>query len=110
MLKTVIEYAGMKELYESSRKGVSSKALATVPAAVAHFTLTLFERPVQAELTSLLLLPAAEGGSSWVLLHGMGGTGKVSGRHRQVKQFLRSCDCLDQPDGDSGGGSADFSD
>ena len=56
--------------------------MAAVPQEVGHFALdTLFERPVQAALVSLLLLPKDdERFTSCVLVHGMGGTGKtVSG-------------------------------
>ena len=80
MLRTVIERAGFKELFESSRSKADA-VLAKVPSAVSHFALdALFERPVQAELVQLLLLPKeAERFTSCVLVHGMGGTGKVSG-------------------------------
>ena len=80
MLRTVIERAGFKELFESSRSNTDAK-LAKVPPAVSHFALdALFERPVQAELIELLLLPKeAERFTNCVLVHGMGGTGKVSG-------------------------------
>ena len=85
MLKTVVDRAGFAQLYASSQEGAGSElgALAAVPAAVAHFALdALFERPVQAELVELLLLPKeAERFTSCVLVHGMGGTGKVSGSH-----------------------------
>ena len=50
----------MKELWTSAQKEGSSKAevLAVVPPAAAHFALdTLLERPVQAQLVELLLLP-----------------------------------------------------
>ena len=80
MLRTVIERAGFKELFESSRSKADA-VLAKVPSAVSHFALdALFERPVQAELVELLLLTKeAERFTSCVLVHGMGGTGKVSG-------------------------------
>ena len=53
--------------------------LATVPAELGHFALdTLYERPVQAELIGLLLLPSEDPRfTSCVLVHGMGGTGKT---------------------------------
>ena len=78
MLRTVIERAGFKELFESSRSK-ADVVLAKVPSAVSHFALdALFERPVQAELVELLLLPKeAERFTSCVLVHGMGGTGKT---------------------------------
>ena len=90
MLRTVIERAGFKELFESSRSKADA-VLATVPSAVAHFALdALFERPVQAELVELLLLPKeAERSASCVLVHGMGGTGKVSGAHDTLVCLLR---------------------
>ena len=81
MLKTVVDRAGFAQLYASSQEGAGSElgALAAVPAAVAHFALdALFERPVQAELVALLLLPKHhERFTSCVLVHGMGGTGKT---------------------------------
>ena len=80
MLRTMIERAGFKELFESSRSKAGA-VLAAVPAAVSHFALdALFKRPVQAELVELLQLPKeAERFTSCVLVHGMGGTGKVTG-------------------------------
>ena len=80
MLRTVIERAGFRDLFESSRSKADT-VLAKVPLEVAHFALdALFERPVQAELVELLVLPKeAERFTSCVLVHGMGGTGKVSG-------------------------------
>ena len=53
--------------------------LAAVPAEVNRFVLdALFERPVQATLVELLLLPRADRTfTSCVLVHGMGGTGKT---------------------------------
>ena len=49
-------------------------------AEISHFALdTLYIRPVQAELVRLLLLPSSDPHfTSCVLVHGMGGTGKVS--------------------------------
>ena len=49
-------------------------------AETSHFALdTLYIRPVQAELVRLLLLPSSDPRfTSCVLVHGMGGTGKVS--------------------------------
>ena len=78
MLRTVIERAGFKELFESSRSKADT-VLAKVPLEVAHFALdALFERPVQAELVQLLLLPRTDRRfTSCVVVHGMGGTGKV---------------------------------
>ena len=40
MLKTVVERAGFKELFASSKAtGASAKALAAVPSALSHFAL-----------------------------------------------------------------------
>ena len=73
----------MQDLQESASTAVDADAevLAAVPGAIAHFSLdTLFERPVQAELITALLAPSnRDGFTSCVLVHGMGGTGKVSG-------------------------------
>eukprot|EP00935_MAST-01C_sp_MAST-1C-sp1_P000531 g531.t1 len=81
MLKTVVDRAGFAEIYASSQEGAGSEleTLAAVPGAVAHFALdALFERPVQAELVELLLLPKEDTRwASCVLIHGMGGTGKT---------------------------------
>ena len=90
MLRTVIERAGFKELFESSRSKADA-VLAKVPSALSHFALdALFERPVQAELVELLLLPKeAERFTSCVLVHGMGGTGKVSGSHSRYSRLSK---------------------
>ena len=58
-----------------------AEVLATVPPELAHFALdALYARPVQAKLIALLLLPRSDQRfTSCVLVHGMGGTGKVSG-------------------------------
>ena len=81
MLKTVVQRAGFAQLFEAARAGTSSKAdaLAAVPLAIAHVLLdALFERPVQAKLVELLLLPKDDRRwTSCVLVHGMGGTGKT---------------------------------
>ena len=81
MLKTVVDRAGFAQIYASSQEGTGSElgTLAAVPGAVAHFALdALFERPVQAELVALLLLPKEDRRfASCVLVHGMGGTGKT---------------------------------
>ena len=80
MLKTVVDRSGFAQIYASSQEGAGSEhgALAAVPGAVAHFALdALFERPVQAELVELLLLPKDDRRfASCVLVHGMGGAGK----------------------------------
>ena len=83
MLRTVLERAGFRELFESSRSKAGSRAaaLAAVPSDVSHFAHSLdalYERPVQAEVVELLLLSKDDGRfTSCVLVHGMGGTGKV---------------------------------
>jgi hypothetical protein len=53
--------------------------LATVPQEIGHFDLESFQdRPVQAELIELLVLPKGDQRfTSCVLVHGMGGTGKT---------------------------------
>ena len=91
MLRTVVARAGFAQLYESAQQqqrqgqqrgragGSGADGLAAVPQAVAHFALdALFERPVQAQVVELLLLPQADRRfTSCVLVHGMGGTGKT---------------------------------
>ena len=81
MLRTVVARAGFAQLYESAQEGAGAKAdaLAAVPSAIGHFALdALFERPVQAQVVELLLLPQADRRfTSCVLVHGMGGTGKT---------------------------------
>ena len=89
MLKTVVKRAGFAQLYESAQEqqrqqqgrgaGSGADGLAAVPQAVAHFALdALFERPVQAQVVELLLLPQADRQfTSCILVHGMGGTGKT---------------------------------
>ena len=81
MLRTLIEHAGFRELFEASRAGneLKTEVLAEVPLAVAHFALdALFERPVQAEVVELLVLSKSDRRfTSCVLIHGMGGTGKT---------------------------------
>ena len=83
MLKTVVERSGFAQLYASAQEGAGTKAdgLAAVPSALSHFALdALFKRPVQAELVELLLLAKDDHRfANCVLVHGMGGTGKVSG-------------------------------
>ena len=82
MLRTVIERSGFVQMYMSLQDGAGSNAntLATVPHAVPHAVAdALFERPVQAEVVELLLLPRTNDRfTSCLLVHGMGGTGKVS--------------------------------
>ena len=60
MLKTVVQRAGFKQLFADAQAGVVSNAdaLAAIPGSLNHFALdALFERPVQAALVELLLLP-----------------------------------------------------
>ena len=79
-----LETPGLKELYAEAQASSKARALAAAPAEVSYFALdALFERPVQVELVELLLLPKEHGRfTSCVLVHGMGGTGKVSGLAR----------------------------
>ena len=104
LLRLVIERAGFLEMYEASRAGSQAETLATVPSAVAHFALdALFERPVQAQLAALLLLKSTNRRfTSCVIVHGMGGTGKVSGvtYSHLYRLILTSLLALD---GDGGG-------
>ena len=81
----------MKELYELSNAKV--EVLAAVPHEVAHFSCdTLFERRVQAEVVELLLLSPQDGHfTSCVLVHGMGGTGKVRGLETDRPTLAMSC-------------------
>ena len=93
----MIARAGFKEQFELSRAGTApqrTKALAAVPQEVGHFALdALFERPVQAALVALLLLPKDdERFTSCVLVHGMGGTGKTVSRACQFQRnFCPRC-------------------
>jgi hypothetical protein len=83
MLQSLIERAGFKSLLESARNASTATAdvveLATVPQEIGHFDLESFQdRPVQAELMGLLVLPKDDQRfTSCVLVHGMGGTGKT---------------------------------
>ena len=79
MLRTVIERAGFKQLLDGVQQ--SEQGLASIPSSIRHFQVESFkERPVQAEIAEKLLLPREdERWTSCVLVHGMGGTGKVSG-------------------------------
>jgi hypothetical protein len=81
MLQSLIERAGFKELLESARNAstTTSVELATVPQEIDHFDLeSLQDRPVQAELVALLVMPKDDQRfTSCVLIHGMGGTGKT---------------------------------
>jgi hypothetical protein len=81
MLRSLIERAGFRELLESARNAstTASVELATVPQEIGHFNLESFQdRPVQAELMELLVLPKDDQRfTNCVLIHGMGGTGKT---------------------------------
>jgi hypothetical protein len=81
MLQSLIERAGFKGLLESARNASTTDVveLATVPQEIGHFDLESFQdRPVQAELMELLMLPKEDQRfTSCVLVHGMGGTGKT---------------------------------
>ena len=80
MLTTLIERAGFKELFDGAqRTEKQQEVLAALPTEVRHFDLESFhDRPVQAQLMSLLLLSKGDDGfTSCVLIHGMGGTGKT---------------------------------
>jgi hypothetical protein len=81
MLQSLIERAGFKGLLESARNASSADVveLATMPQEIGHFDLeSLQDRPVQAELIELLVLPKNDQRfTSCVLVHGMGGTGKT---------------------------------
>jgi hypothetical protein len=75
----LIERAGFKYLLQSARNAADVVKLAIVPQEIGHFDLERFQdRPVQAELVELLVLPKDDQRfSSCVLIHGMGGTGKT---------------------------------
>ena len=122
MLKTVVEHAGelpgpmhvvlvathasfshptstgFKEIWQASREGTGNRAeaLAAVPSAISHVALdALYERPVQAEVVQLLLLPSSHKRfTSCVVVHGMGGTGKTVTAVAAVQDgVVRQC-CL----------------
>jgi hypothetical protein len=94
MLQSLIERAGFRELLESARNASTTALveLATVPQEIGHFDLESFQdRPVQAELMELLVLPKEDQRfASCVLID------PRHGRHRQ--------------DGDGGGSGAGGSD
>ena len=73
-----MERAGFKELFLQASQN-QTEMLAKVPDEVHHFALeTFYERPVQADLVRLLLLPKDDMHfTSCILIHGMGGTGKT---------------------------------
>jgi hypothetical protein len=81
MLQSLIERAGFKDLLESARNASTAALveLAAMPQEIGHFDLESFQdRPVQAELIELLVLPKDDPRfTSCVLVHGMGGTGKT---------------------------------
>ena len=91
-------------------------ALGTLPPQeLARFDLENFrDRPVQAELVTKLLLPKDDPAfTSCIVVHGMGGTGKVGEVDSSCTLFFSSHDdcvhlCLEfqPPDGDSSGGAA----
>ena len=95
MLKTLIERAGFEQLLDGSSGRSGVDGLAVVPQAVAHIALERFvERPVQGELIEVLLLPSDDSNyTSCVLVHGMGGTGKVGGL--TVHSLAHPCASLD---------------
>jgi hypothetical protein len=75
MLQTIIAHAGFTSLLDPS----TSRELAKVPAEIQHLDLEHFhDRPVQAVMVELLLLPKQDKRfTSCVVMHGMGGTGKT---------------------------------
>jgi hypothetical protein len=80
MLVTLIEHAGFKALYDARAPATATaKELAKVPTEIQHIDLERFhDRPVQAALVELLLLPKQdERFTSCVVMQGMGGTGKT---------------------------------
>jgi hypothetical protein len=81
MLQSLIERAGFRELLEAARNAstTASVELAVVPQDIGRFDLESFQdRPVQAEVMELLVLPKDDQRfTSCVLIHGMGGTGKT---------------------------------
>ena len=72
---------GFSDLIEAESEAQEQTQLAKLPADLAHVDLENFrDRPVQEEILELLLLPVEDRRfSTCVLIHGMGGTGKVSG-------------------------------
>ena len=83
LLQSVIEASGFSGLLEREGKGNAQgdekQRLALLPDELSHFDLERFrDRPVQAEIAAVLMVPKGEGFTSCVLIHGMGGTGKVS--------------------------------
>jgi hypothetical protein len=83
MLTTLIEHAGFKALLDGARTSTmtkTSRELAKVPVEIQHFDLRSFhDRPVQAALVQLLLLPTDDDRfTSCVVMNGMGGTGKTA--------------------------------
>ena len=98
MLKTVVDRAGMAQMYASAQEGADAtvQALAAVPSEINHFNNdALFERPVQVELVELLVLDTTDRRfTSCVVVHGMGGTGKTvtavaAVRQNNVRSFFR---------------------
>ena len=96
MLKTVVDRAGMAQMYASAQEGADAtvQALAAVPSEINHFNNdALFERPVQVELVELLVLDTADRRfTSCVVVHGMGGTGKTVTAVAAVQErAVRAC-------------------
>ena len=110
MLMTVIRKSGFAQQFKSSQQS-EAEVLAPVPAEVAHFGSsldTLFDRPVQNQLVQLLLMPKEERRyTSCVLLHGMGGTGKVGGLGLHDLSSDSRPFAVDGDGGGSGAGAAD---
>ena len=87
LLQAVVERAGYKDLVgHQDAAGVEKKQqYAALPQELARFDLDRYrDRPIQAEIVELLLCEKSDRRfTSCVLIHGMGGTGKVSGLRRQ---------------------------
>ena len=82
LLQAVVERSGYLELIreEEEQQGGQKRLLAALPHELSHFDLEQYrDRPVQGEVAELLVTPETDRSfTSCVLLHGMGGTGKVS--------------------------------
>ena len=83
LLKAVVGRAGFQHLIEET-EAEQKQPLAKLPEALARFDLENFrDRLVQTELVAKLLLPKDDPAfTSCIIVHGMGGTGKVSGPWR----------------------------
>ena len=78
----MIDFAGYKSLMATARTGAQKEEKQRLPTLPdLHFDLEqLRDRPVQTDILKLLLQSKSDAGfATCVLLHGMGGTGKVSG-------------------------------